>query len=109
MYAVKPVLTRFEDIELPTCMYRIKSQELGDAGGGSDDFLNKLTKQVEMIVRKVAGLAECLRIITNPLNVVAGRSEFDEFVGRTTGNHPGEAERVEGTTGDHEEQQQNVL
>lgn len=52
MYAVKPVLTRFENIELPTSMYRIKSQEFSSAGG-ADEFLNTLSKQVDMIVGKV--------------------------------------------------------
>lgn len=49
MYAVKPVLTRFENIELPTSMYSIKSQEFSSG----DEFLEKLSKQVDKIVRKV--------------------------------------------------------
>lgn len=56
MYAVKPVLTRFDNIELPTSMYRIKAQEFtGDTadGSGGDGFLDGLSKQVDMIVRKV--------------------------------------------------------
>lgn len=54
MYSVKPVLTRFENIELPTCMYRLKSQEqFVSSSTGTDDFLDKLSKQVDMIVRKV--------------------------------------------------------
>lgn len=56
MYAVKPVLTRFDNIELPTSMYRIKAQEFsGDTAAGSegDGFLDRLSKQVDMIVRKV--------------------------------------------------------
>ena len=55
MYAVKPVLTRFENIELPSSMYRIKPHQdfCPATGAAGDDFLDRLSKQVDMIVQKV--------------------------------------------------------
>lgn len=61
MYAVKPVLARFEDIELSKSMYRMKSQGISCSPGG-DDFLDKLTKQVELIVSKVIPVVNVLPV-----------------------------------------------
>lgn len=61
MYAVKPVLARFEDIELSKSMYRMKSQGISCSPGGHD-FLDKLTKQVELIVSKVIPVVNVLPV-----------------------------------------------
>lgn len=61
MYSLKPVLSRFENIDLPTNMYRLRTQEVG--GPASDEFLDKLSKQVEMIVKKVNLLCVLMSIL----------------------------------------------
>lgn len=67
MYAVKPVLTRFDDIELSKSMYRMKSQGIISSPG--DDFLDKLTKQVELIVSKVIPVVNVLPVDFMLLNL----------------------------------------
>lgn len=72
MYSVKPVLTRFEDMVLSQSMYPMKSTEMivNDDGGLStkDDFLDRLSKQVEFILRQVnPTITNRIRVISDSL------------------------------------------